>query len=67
MKQRWAKRIAVILAWLAIWQLASMAIGNPMLFCGPVESCAALVSAAQTTSFWTSIAWSTIRIGLGFL
>lgn len=67
MKQRWAKRIAVILAWLAIWQLASMAIGNPMLFCGPVESCAALVSAAQTTLFWVSIAWSAIRIGLGFL
>lgn len=67
MGQRWMKRIAIILVWLVVWQMAAVAIGNPMLFCGPIEVVFALAEAVRTATFWVSIVWSFVRIGVGFL
>ena len=60
------RRILIILAWLVIWQLVSWGLGNPFLFCGPLEACEALVEGLPTPAFWTTIGWSLLRITIGF-
>lgn len=67
MHSRILKRIAIIAAWLTIWQLAAFLIGNRHLLCGPVSVVEALCALALKPSFWISIGWSFARIGLGFL
>lgn len=60
------KNILIVLAWLLIWQLASIALGNALLLVGPVEVVARLAADAVTAAFWARIAFSFLRIFLGF-
>lgn len=60
------KRLGAIGAWLILWQLASWAIGNPLLFCGPVEALEALLHDVITPASWLTIGWSAGRIAAGF-
>lgn len=62
-----AKTVAAVAAWLVIWQLVAMAIGNPWLLSGPVETIVAWGDLAVTGRFWEAVLHSLGRIALGFL
>ena len=64
--RRVARRGAIVLAWLALWQLAALAVGNALLLCGPAEAAAALARNLADPAFWTATARSFERIALGF-
>lgn len=59
--------MAILLIWLVLWQLASAAIHNKIIFVGPWETACALVSQVQTAEFWRTILASFLRIAGGFL
>lgn len=61
------RRICIVLAWLALWQLAAVVIHNPILMAGPVETLQALWTLAGTEEFVQSLAFSFLRIVGGFL
>lgn len=56
-----------IIFWLIIWQLASMAIGYDILLVSPVRVILRLCEIVPTAEFWSSIAFSAVRICSGFL
>ncbi len=56
-----------ILFWLAVWQIASMCIGQSLLLASPAAALKALVSLAGTGAFWLSVGNSFVRIVGGFL
>ena len=60
------KRIGAVGAWLILWQFASWGIGNPLLFCGPIEALEALLRDILTPASWIVIGWSAGRIAAGF-
>ncbi len=60
------KQLGTIGAWLILWQLASWAIGNPLLFCGPLEALDALLRDILTPASRLVIGWSAGRIAAGF-
>ena len=64
--RRVIRRAAIILAWLALWQMAALAVGNALLLCGPAEAASALVRNLADPAFWTATARSFERIALGF-
>ena len=53
--------------WLAIWHVASVAIGHDILLVSPIDAFARLGELAGEADFWASIAQSLSRIALGFL
>jgi NitT/TauT family transport system permease protein len=61
------RKIAVLLFWLIVWQLGSMAIGNKLLLVSPIEVATTLIVLIGDYSFWSSIGFSFIRIVSGFL
>ncbi|MCW5951563.1 MAG: ABC transporter permease subunit [Propionibacteriaceae bacterium] len=58
---------AVALFWLALWQLASLAVGQELLLPAPATVAATLGELVVTAAFWQVTAWSLLRVGLGFL
>ena len=60
-------RLWAILAWLLIWQLASMWIGQEILLVSPVTVVITLIRLAGGAQFWLSVASSMLRIIGGFL
>lgn len=63
----WARRAAVLVAWLAIWQLASVLVGNSLLLAGPLDVAERLVALVPTAEFWRTVAFSLERVAGGFL
>lgn len=61
-----AKRALAIIAWLVIWQLIAVALGNPWLLSGPVETAQTWGQLVLTASFWQAIASSIARIAIGY-
>ncbi len=57
----------IILGWLFVWQLLTLAVGNAILLAGPIETLSALLKDAARLNFWQAIACSTLRILGGFL
>ncbi|MGL6197699.1 MAG: ABC transporter permease [Lachnospiraceae bacterium] len=55
-----------VLFWLAVWQLASMMIGQEILLASPVSAVAKLLVLCREPDFWRTIGFSLGRIGLGF-
>ncbi|MFV0413608.1 MAG: ABC transporter permease [Oscillospiraceae bacterium] len=53
--------------WLAVWQLASLAIGEELFLPSPFSVAAALARLVVTGSFWLTVCASLARIGAGFL
>lgn len=63
----WLRKAAVLVFWIALWQAAAMAINKGLLFAGPWDTLKALAALVPQGSFWYTIAFSTLRIGGGFL
>lgn len=61
------KKILIAAGWLVVWQLAAILIHNMILMAGPVEVAFALSEMVMTQAFWSSLAFSFLRIVLGFL
>ena len=59
-------RIFVILFWIALWQLAGMAIQNDIIFAGPADVVRSLSLLLPSAEFWISIIHSFGKITLGF-
>ena len=60
-------RLWAVLIWLAVWQAASLWVGEALLIASPLSVCLRLVQLCQTSDFWGSILFSMVRIFLGFL
>ena len=54
--------MAAVAFWLAVWQLGSVAAGQPLIFPGPVEVLASLARSLGTARLWAAAAWSAVRI-----
>lgn len=66
MKKERLRRCGAVLFWLAVWQLAAMAVGHEVLLASPMQALRALARLAPTAEFWRRIAFSSGRILLGF-
>ncbi|MBP3242111.1 MAG: ABC transporter permease subunit [Oribacterium sp.] len=60
------KKTGIILVWLIMWQLLSVAVHNSILMAGPVESAKALMRMILTREYRNAILFSLIRILGGF-
>ena len=65
-------RLWAVLFWLAVWQLAAMALRvayphGELLLASPADVLLRLGQLAVTAAFWRTVAWSAIRIFGGFL
>lgn len=63
----YARRTAIILIWLAIWQIASLLIDNSIVFVGPTDVLRSFSQLIPEPGFWKSIASSFGKISIGFL
>lgn len=64
--QNAGRRTAIIIFWLAVWQLASSLIDNAIMLAGPWEVGKALVRETAQSDFWRTLSASLVRIGSGF-
>ena len=62
----WVRRLWPVAFWVAVWQLAALAVGQRILLASPADTLAALADLARTADFWLSIATSLARIFAGF-
>ena len=62
-----ALRLGAVAVWLLLWQLASMAIGLPLLLPSPLAVLLRLGQLCTGADFWLTVASSLLRILLGFL
>ncbi len=65
-KNRTTRRLLAALFWLAVWQLASMAVGKDLILPGPFSVLKALWQLVRQGDFWLSILLTMIRIMLGY-
>ena len=61
----WRRALAVAF-WLAAWQLAATAVGQPILLASPVETLVRLAALVRTADFWRSILFTLGHILAGF-
>ncbi len=59
--------ILVLLFWLAVWQFAAVAIGQDLFLVSPAEVMGTLYHQVQELAFWSTVAYSFVRIVSGFL
>ena len=64
--KRISRRALAVLFWLAVWQLAAMAVGQGILLASPLETLARLAQLALTGAFWRSILFTLGHILSGF-
>lgn len=61
------RKILIVLFWIAVWHLASLAIQNDILFAGPADVARSFFQLLPTADFWLAVGWSFGKIILGFL
>lgn len=59
--------LLVLLFWLAVWQIAAVLIGQELFLVSPASVFLTLITLIGETSFWSTIAYSFLRIVSGFL
>lgn len=64
---RLLRKAGILVFWLFVWQAASIAIDNDILFVGPMEVMHALTSQLSSGDFFKTLGFSASRICLGFL
>ncbi len=57
--------IAAALFWLLLWQLASLAVGNPLILPSPPETLIRLAELSAETDFWKTVGSSLLRVVVG--
>ena len=60
------KSLLAVCVWVALWQIASMAVGEEMLLASPLSVGRELASLVPTAAFWQSIGFSLSRMAAGF-
>lgn len=63
----WLRKCIIIVFWLSVWQLGSLAVGNSILLVGPASMVKALAALLPALDFWQTIAYSFGKISIGFL
>ncbi len=66
-KRKIIERLLAILAWIAIWWIASAIIGQEMILSSPVSVMKKVISFLPQKSFWQSIGFSLSNVLIGFL
>lgn len=61
------RALVAALFWLAVWQVVSLAVGQPILLASPVETLARLWALMGTADFWRSLLFTLGHILAGFL
>ena len=64
---RAVRRFFVILLWIVVWQLASMAIGTDLLLAGPISTFTALVRDVVEPAFLSTVGFTLTRVMSGFI
>lgn len=64
---KYIKRLGISIVWLLLWQAVSFVVDNHIILAGPVEVAVTLFNDIFTVGFWLRIAFSLVRITLGFL
>ena len=65
-KSRGPIRLWAVLVWLIVWQLGAMVIDQKIILVSPFSVLARLLELLPTLDFWQTIAYSLLRITLGF-
>lgn len=65
--RKWIRRVAIILLWVLIWQIAAVRIDNNILLVGPFEVFFVFVRNMIQPGFLKIVLCSFARIGMGFL
>ncbi len=60
------RKSAILIFWLAVWQILSLLINKQLLIPSPLSTFEALVQLCKTTEFYYSVVISLLRIVLGF-
>lgn len=60
-------KAAVALIWIVLWAVAARVVNLPVLLPGPLATVRKLIVLMQESAFWSSVALSFVRIGLGYL
>ncbi len=66
MRNKWVKKILILLFWFLLWQLTALFVNNPVYFASPAETLKELAVQGRTAVFWQSVTGSLIRITGGF-
>lgn len=66
---RSVKRISLTIAaavfWLLLWQLASLAVGNPLILPSPLHTLDRLAELSADSDFWITVGLSLLRVMIG--
>lgn len=65
--RRRLRRVAIVVLWLLVWEIADRVVDNRLVLTGPVRTAQALVEQASDAGFWLICAASFGRIALGFV
>ena len=65
-KNRALRRLGAAAFWLAVWQIAAMAVGQRILLASPAETLVRLGQLAVTGAFWRSILFTLWHILAGY-
>jgi NitT/TauT family transport system permease protein len=65
--RRAARPLGVVVFWLAVWQLAALAVDQEILLVSPGGALARLGELILTADFWGTVGHSLVRIGGGFV
>ena len=67
MKNDRIQRLLAAALAVAVWQIASMAVGSRLLLASPVQVVVRLAALVPTAAFWQTVLFSLLRIAGGFL
>ena len=60
-------KAGAIAFWLAVWEIASLLIGEELFLPSPISVLEALAASAVDLSFWSAVLFTLVRIILGFI
>lgn len=64
---RWGRRLLAAAFWLAVWELASLAVGLELLLPSPRSVAVTLAALAGTADFWLSVGGTLLRVFAGLM